>query len=76
MMDSGKEFIELSTIEDSESEEENKITEKDNKYRSMTFKFNSKKTLLELNSDSFKNYISLHHPDISTPPPKVNSNTL
>jgi len=29
MMDSEKEFIELSTIEDSESEEENKITEKD-----------------------------------------------
>lgn len=71
MMDSDQDFIELSTSEDSESEEEK---EKEDKDRIITFKFNYIKMLLSLKRSSCKKIISLHHPDISTPPPKLYSN--
>ena len=74
MVDTEQDFIELSTTEDSESEEENEKKDKEDKNRIITFEYNSTKTHLCLNSHSFKKFISLHHPDISTPPPKLNSN--
>ncbi len=73
MMDSDQDFIELSTSEDSESEEENEKKEKEDKNQIIAFEFNIIKHLLTLRSYNNKNFISLHHPDISTPPPKVKS---
>lgn len=72
MLDSEQDFIELTTTEDSESEEENEKKDKEDKNRVISFELNSIKSLLSLNSYLCRNYISLHHPDISTPPPKVN----
>jgi hypothetical protein len=73
IIDSEQDYIELSTSEDSESEEENEKKDKEDKNRIITFDFIFIKTLLYLNRYSFKRFISLHHPDISTPPPKNDS---
>ena len=73
MMDSEQEYFELSNSEDGESEQENEKKEKEDKNRIITFEFNSIKTLHSLILFCCENFISLHHPDISTPPPKLYS---
>lgn len=70
MMDSQQEFIEFSTSEDNESEEENEKQDKEDKNRNITFDFNFCKAQLALKQNCWKNFISLHYPDISTPPPR------
>lgn len=67
MIDSETEFVELNTSEDSESEREN---EKKDKNRYNPFAYNSINNSFNLDSFCFKNFKSLHHPDVTTPPPK------
>jgi len=74
MMDTDQDFIELSTSEDSESEEEIEKKDKEDKNRIFTFEINLINALFSLNQYNNKNFISLHHPDITTPPPKLYSN--
>lgn len=75
-MDYDQDFIELSTSEDNESEEKAEKKDKEDKNRIISFEFKSIKSLDALNRYSCKNFISLHYPDISTPPPKQNSNIV
>ena len=70
MIDSDTEFVELNTPEDSESEEENEKKDKKDKNRYNPFAYNSIVNSFNLNSFGFKNFKSLHHPDVTTPPPK------
>jgi hypothetical protein len=71
MMDSEQEIIELSTSEDTESEEENEKKEKEDKNNLITLEFNVIDMLLLINLNNNKKFISLHHPDITTPPPEI-----
>lgn len=73
MMDSEQEIIELSTSEDTESEEENENekNEKEDKNNLITLEFNVIDMLLLINLNNNKKFISLHHPDITTPPPEI-----
>lgn len=73
-MDYEQDFIELSTSEDNESEEENEEKEKEDKNRNIAFNYNFNNILLSLKRFTKKNLITLHQPDISTPPPKLFSN--
>ncbi len=70
LIDSESELIELCNFEDSESEEEEKKEEKDDKVRmnlqtSMYYYSSSLENVLHS-----KAFLSLHPPEISTPPPK------
>lgn len=70
MIDSETELVELNPSEDSESEEENEGKEKKDKNRVPLFSHNSAVDIFKLNSFCFENLISIHHPDVTTPPPK------
>ncbi len=67
MIDSDTEFVELNTSEDSESEEENEVKDKS---RTNSFPLKSIVYIFNVNSFCFENFKSLHHPDVTTPPPK------
>jgi len=70
MMDIELELIELSTLEDTESEEEDKKEEKKDEIRLDFYKTAYNELIAICVTLHNKDFLSLHHPDVSTPPPK------
>lgn len=70
MLDSSVELIELSNMEDSESEEEDKKEENKDEIR-LDFHNTSFDELIAICITIHpKDFLSLHHPEVNTPPPK------
>ncbi len=66
------ELIELSTTEDSESEEEDKKEESKDEIRLGFHKSGYAKLIATCITLHAKDFLSLHHPEVNTPPPKKN----
>lgn len=70
MFDGDSELIELSTVEDNESEEEDKKEEKKEEIRLDSYDAKYDELIAVGMTLYATNFLSLHHPDVSTPPPK------
>jgi len=70
LIDGDSELIELSTLEDSESEEEDKKEEKKDEIRFDFYKTAYDELIAICRNLQDKDFLSMHHPDVSTPPPK------
>ena len=70
MTDSGLDFIELCCSNDCESEEEQSKKEKDDKVQVDLYTANVDISMFMVQTFHFRGFVSIHAPEITTPPPE------